>query len=160
MAVWIFIALVAVITLIAVALSCRRIGFADALKRIRKVTVYVLTFAVACIIGVAIFLSTFSYASNFLSSVLSPEYISDAREILKALFGSESVFTSLQMLGALSLFLFSFASCAFCVFSVFIFYISRAAHTEKDIFGGAEKNEEISGRISLRRFAVFSRYLI
>ncbi|MGN0817846.1 MAG: hypothetical protein ACI4L9_02650 [Candidatus Coproplasma sp.] len=105
-------------------------------------------------------ISTFTYASEFFTSVLSADFIADGRLILKVLFGSESVFTSLQMLGALSLFLFSFASFAFCICFVRFFLIRNFYDNKNGLEDCSEEAEIVPDRLSTRRFALLSRYLL
>ena len=104
--------------------------------------------------------STLTYTSSYLNSVLSAEFIAEVREVLRQLFGTESVFASLQMLGAVSVFLFSFASCAFCIFGACVFFMHTELKVQGEVKEFEEKDVDLPDGICVRRFAVFSRYLI
>lgn len=158
--VWIIPALLILICVVVFALFFRRGGVAEICKRIRKMAVCLLSFSVACFVGAIVLLSTFSYSSVFFNSVLSPEFIDETRLVLKAVFGSESVFTSLQMLGALSLVLFSFASCAFCVYGVCVLLLRRAQYGNDGVTDYRENAQDLPNAFSVRRFALLSRYLL
>ena len=148
------------ICVILFALLLRRGGVAEICKRIRKMAVWLLSFSVACIVGVVLLITTFSYTSDYFNSVLSPEFITETRLVLKAVFGSESVFTSLQMLGALSLFLFTFASCAFGVYGVCVLLLRRAESGNGGVADYKENAQDMPVAFSVRRFALLSRYLL
>ncbi|MGN0811923.1 MAG: hypothetical protein ACI4MQ_00225 [Candidatus Coproplasma sp.] len=144
----------------AVALIHRRESAKEIFKHIRKMTKCVLSFAVICIVGVIVLTSAFSYTSDYLKSVLSVEFMDEVREVLRELFGTESVFTSLQMLGALSIFLFSFASCAFCICGVCIFLMRTSSQKENGVEEFEENDVDLPYGICVRRFALLSRYLL
>lgn len=158
--VWIIPVLLILICVVVVALLLRRGGVAEICKRIRKMAVWLLSFSVACFVGVVLLLSTFAYSSDYFSSVLSPEFITETRLVLKAVFGSESVFTSLQMLGTLSLFLFTFASCAFGVYGVCVLLLRRAEYGNDSVNDYRENVQDLPNAFSVRRFALLSRYLL
>lgn len=158
--IWAIPVLLVVICLVLFALFFRRSGVSKICKYIRKMAVCLLSFSTVCFVGVIILISTFSYASDFFNSVLSPEFIAETRLVLKAVFGSESVFTSLQMLGTLSLFLFSFASCAFFAYGLCVLLMYRKTYGKEGIIEYKENAQDLPNVFSIRRFAVFSRYLI
>ncbi|MGN1104302.1 MAG: hypothetical protein ACI4QI_05435, partial [Candidatus Coproplasma sp.] len=97
----------------AIAFLHRRESAKDIFKHIRKMTKCVLLVSAVCLVGVIVLSSTFSYTSDYLKSLLSVEFMTEVRETLREIFGTESVFTSLQMLGACSLFVCSFTVCTF-----------------------------------------------
>ncbi|MGN1373582.1 MAG: hypothetical protein ACI4VK_06035 [Candidatus Coproplasma sp.] len=123
-------------------------------------TKVILSFAVVCFVGVFVLSSTLTYTGSYFNSVLSAEFIAEVREVLRQLFGTESVFASLQVLGALSVFLFSFASCAFCIFGACVFFMRTASKAQGEIKEFEEEDVDLPDGICVRRFAVLSRYLI
>lgn len=149
-----------IVCVMAIAFLHRREGIAEICRHIRKLTKVVLSFAFVCCVGILVLSSTLTYTSSYLNSVLSAEFIAEVREVLRQLFGTESVFASLQMLGAVSVFLFSFASCAFCIFGACIFFMHTELKVQGEVKEFEEKDVDLPDGICVRRFAVFSRYLI
>ncbi|MGN0807269.1 MAG: hypothetical protein ACI4MN_02350 [Candidatus Coproplasma sp.] len=160
MAVWFFPAVALFVCISAVALIHRRESIAEMFKRVRKMTKYVLAISVACFIGVVVLTSTLSFTADFFYSVLSPEFIGEIRETLKALFGTESVFASLNILVALSILLFSFAACAFCVCGAGIYLMRTALQMQDSVDEYKEQVESLPDNTCVRRYALLSRYLI
>lgn len=149
-----------VVFLLTIALF-RHIGdVAEINKRIRKTATVLLSCSVVCCVAVAVLVSAFSYVGEVLTSVLSTESIAEIRSVLKVVFGSESVFASLQMLGALSLLLFSFASCAFCLYYACYFLFKKVALFCDRIEDISQKTGNAAYCASVKRFALLSRYLI
>ena len=154
-------AIVCILLLAAtIAFLHRREGIAEICKRIRKMSKCVLLFSVICLVGVIVLSSTFSYTSDYLKSVLSVEFMTEVREVLRELFGTESVFTSLQMVGACSLFVCSFTVCTFYVCGAIVYLIPTQSHDKDGVEEYEAKVVDLPGTICVRRFAVFSRYLI
>lgn len=148
------------ICLTAVLLLRSYTGVEDFFRRLRKISFGLLSFSLVVGAAVAAFLANFSYVSEYFTSALSADFIAGSRAALRLLFGTESVFASLQMLGAMSLFLFSVATCAvfiYCAYFVLFRHGVCLTNVKDDC---SDKRARVCIFAFGRRFAWLSRYLI
>ena len=160
MTAWIFPACLLIIFFVVIALFLHNKNIGEIKSRVRKIGTRLLSISVFLCLCFVVLISTFSYASDYFTTVLSADFIANSRLILKLTFGSESVFTSMQLLGALSLFLFSFASFAVCIYFVGTFILRGFLGKDNSVDIFSEKAESEPVRISGRRFALLSKYLL
>lgn len=108
-----------VLALIAVRILVLRIsGVSDLRRRIRRFNRNTLWATFALIIGSACTLACFSQFSDAMTKALSSEFIADSRLLLKMLFGTESVFSAVQIFFTFSMLLFGFLSWSYCLYAV------------------------------------------
>lgn len=160
MTAWIFSAIVVLLFMLSVALFSHYDESEEVCAFARKIAKWILSISAFFFTCVIILLSTFSYTSEFFNSAFSVGFISNSRVVLKVLFGSESVFASLQMIGAISLFLFSFASFAVCICCVSLFLLRKNKCSGNYVDNYSEK--EVSRPVAFlgRPFVWLSRYLL
>lgn len=118
-------------------------GETEIRSKIKKFSAALLISTVVIGVGTVSLLACFTQFSQMLKDVLSPEFIPETRLVLKSVFGTESVFSSIQILGSFSLLLFGFFSCSSCVYAVCtkisVDRIRETKEEEYDIFNNGQK---------------------
>jgi hypothetical protein len=91
----------------------------DGLKQaIKKFTLNLILFVLVCIAALFGMMSYFTPFSEYLSDIIRPEHIQSLRLVLRMVFGTESVFSSIQLTISLLLVALSLLSGLFCVFAI------------------------------------------
>jgi hypothetical protein len=109
------VAIVAVIIFALVALIKKNEQLCNML---RKFTLRCICLGVVAIVALLGVFSSFDFFSEYLTRVMEPESIENFRLLFKTMFGTESVFSSLQMVISLLMVTVSLLSGLFCVFAV------------------------------------------
>jgi hypothetical protein len=91
----------------------------DKLKRaIKKFALNSILFVLVCVAALFGMMSYFTPFSEYLSDIIRPEHIQSLRLVLRMVFGTESVFSSIQLMISLLLVALSLLSGLFCVFAI------------------------------------------
>lgn len=93
-------------------------GEKEVKSKIKKFSCVMLLFAVVISVGTLSLMACFTQLSQVLHNALSVDYIADCREVLKTVFGTESLLSAIQFLWSFALLLFGLFSCSSCVYAV------------------------------------------
>lgn len=93
-------------------------GEKEVKSKIKKFSCVMLSFAAVIAVGTFSLMACFTQLSQILRNALSVDYIADCREVLKTVFGTESLLSAIQFLGSFALLLFGLFSCSSCVYAV------------------------------------------
>lgn len=117
-------------------------------SKIKKFSRAILTFAAVLAVGTCGLMACFTQLSQVLYNALSVDYIADCREVLKTVFGTESLFSAIQFLWSFAMLLFGLFSCSSCVYAVCVNIELRAADGR-----GGERCETVRSGRQIRIFA-------